>query len=237
LTLVWPASAAGPEPGAGQDGLGVHREVLQSQGVPVADDRAAPFFEGGQPFVGDLWEKLEGDRVVRSVYGWIPLPGKAIQPELGLGLKPALIARALPGVTGVELVATEEACSVFTLRLERTVLRRPRSFHVRMQRCGTRVGDGLRWVSASQEIARSEAHEPATLPAAFVEAVEVRPDPRYGWLLGIRRVELGRRLGPVFSGIYHDELRAELARALRHGAPVLAGERDREEIERTSLIE
>jgi hypothetical protein len=174
--------------------------------------------------VGELWEKLQGRRVVRSVYGWIPLSADPVEETLQLWLKPALIARALPGVTAVELVESSGPCAVFTLRVEREVLRRSRTFDVRLQRCAARVGDALRWVATSQRIEHPVTGEPVRLPSAFVEAIELRQFPPYGWLLGVRRVELGRRLGPVFSGIHHSELRADLARALRHAAPVLAGE-------------
>ncbi len=71
---------------------------------------------------------------------------------------------------------------------------------------------------------------------ATVEAIEVRVDPDRGWVLVIQRIELGRRLGRVFSTIYADVLRAGLARDLRHAAPVLSGA-GALEVERTFRIE
>ncbi len=211
--------------------------MLEGQGVPAPDSRADRVLSAGQPFVADLWEKPLGDAVVRSVYGWIALPGEPLEAGPEIWLTPSLVARALPGVTRVHLVDRIEGCVVLSMRVERPALRRMRTFRLRLRRCVTRAGNGLRWVASSEKIAMEEQDELVDLPTAFVEAFELIPDPEYGWLLGLRRVELGRRLGPVFAGVYREELRAELARVLRHAAPVLAGQGADGDLESTSRIE
>ncbi len=226
------------EPGQdAPEGLEIHREVLEGQGVPAPDSRADAVLRAGQPFVADLWEKPLGDAVIRSVYGWISLPGEPLEAGPEIWLTPSLVARALPGVTRVHLVDRVEDCGVLSMHVERPALRRMRTFRLRLQRCVVRGGNGLRWVASSEEIAMEERDQLVDLPTAFVEAFEIISDPEYGWLLGLRRVELGRRLGPVFAGVYREELRAQLARVLRHAAPVMSGQGADGDLESTSRIE
>jgi hypothetical protein len=229
-------AAAGPPQAEDLAKLDLHRKILEVQGIPAPDERAKILSEAGLPFVADVQNIAQGANKLRSVHGWIALEDVPPETDPRMWLEPALVARALPGVTHVHLVEGEAGCSLFAMRVERRVLRRQRGLDVRLRRCGKRTTDGVRWVASSEKIENEETGEPINLPFAFVEAIELRADPRYGWILGIRRVELGRPLGPVFSRVYERELRVELARALRHAAPVVLGKVE-EELESTSLIE
>jgi hypothetical protein len=127
-------------------------------------------------------------------------------------------------VTRVERVEGDESCALLSMRVERRALHRLQDLEVRLRRCAAPRGDVLRWVAHSERVVKQKTGESVDLPYAFLEAIDLKRRERYGWLLGFRRIEWGRRLGPVFSRIYEEELRTELARTLRHAAPVLAGE-------------
>ncbi len=228
--------AGGPPQEADLAKLALHRKILEVQGIPPPDERARVLSKEGLPFVADVQEMTQGAYVLRSVHGWIALSDAPPDTGPGMWLEPALVARALPGVTHVHLVESGEGCALLAMRVERRVLRRRHGLDVRLRRCGKRTSDGLRWVGNSEKVGNAETGEPVNLPVAFVEAIELRADARYGWLLGIRRVELGRPLGPVFSRVYSRELRVEIARALRHAAPVVLGKVE-EGLESTSRIE
>jgi hypothetical protein len=206
------------------------------QGISAPDERAKVLSRAGLPFLAEVQETTQGAHMLRTVHGWIALEDAPSETDPGMWLEPALVARAMPGVTHVQMVEGDEGCALLAMRVERRVLRRIHSLDVRLRRCVKRTKQGLRWVGSSEKVENEETGEPINLPYAFVEAIELREDARYGWILGMRRVELGRRLGPVFSRIYERELRVELARRLRHAAPVVLG-RFEDELESTSPIE
>ncbi len=210
--------------------------LLEIQGVPRPNAASAPVLAAGQPFASTVASESTDNEILRSFHGWIVLPRDPVDPSAEIWMRPAFVARALPGVTGVQLVEHEHGCAVMTMRSERRVLRRPQEVQLRLRRCVQRLPDGIRWVARTERVQSIETGRPADLPSAFVEAIEVRADPDRGWILGIQRIELGRRLGRVFSTIYDDELRAGLARDLRHAAPVLSGA-GALEVERTFRIE
>jgi hypothetical protein len=211
----------------------LHRKILEAQGVPGPSEESASLLSAGQPFVAEVLEQTEEPYVVRSVHGWIALDAESIEPSAGLWLEPALVARALPGVTRVERVEGDEQCALLSMRVKRGALRRTQDLEVSVRRCAEPQSDGLRWIASSERIVKQKTGESVDLPVRFLNTIDLKLDRRYGWLLGIRRVEWGRRLGPVFARIYSRELRTELARALRHAAPVVTGE----VVESTSRIE
>ncbi len=243
LLVLVPSFARGDEAGGGAEPeipltavLEDRWRLLEIQGVPRPNAASAPILAAGQPFASIVVSESTDDEILRSFHGWIVLPRDLIDPSAEVWMRPAFVARALPGVTGVQLLEHEHGCAVMTMRSERLVLRRPQEVRLRLRRCAQKLPDGIRWVARTEAVQSIETGRPADLPSAFVEAIEVRADPDRGWILGIQRIELGRRLGRVFSTIYDDELRAGLARDLRHAAPVLSGA-GALEVERTFRIE
>jgi hypothetical protein len=203
----------------------LNRRILEVTGVPDPDETAADgLLRPGQPVVAEVQERTDGSYVVRSVHGWIALGADPVETGPSLWLEPAAVARALPGVTRVERIDGDEPCALLSMRVERPALRRVQDLEVRLRRCSAPRGDVLRWVARSESVVKQETGESVDLPYAFLDAIDLKRRERYGWLLGVRRVEWGRPLGPVFSRIYSEELRAELARTLRHAAPLLAGD-------------
>ena len=210
--------------------------LLEIEGVPPPGGAAARLLGAGQPFASRVEEEVVDDQVLRTLYGWIALPREPVDPGAETWLRPAFVARALPRVTGVELLEQEHGCVLLTMRAEHRALRRPQPLRLRLRRCVQQLEDGVRWVARTERVEIEGSGRPSTLPAAFIEVIEIRFDAERGWLLGMSRVELGRRLGRVFASVYTDELRAGLARDLRYAAPVLSGA-GALEVERTFRIE
>jgi hypothetical protein len=210
--------------------------LLEIQGVPPPDPSAEPLLATGQPFASAVQVETTNKDELRSLYGWIVLPREPVDVSSEIWMRPAFVARALPGVTGVQLLEQEHGCALLTMRSQRQVLRRTHAVQVRLRRCAQKLDDGVRWVARTEQVDLEESGRSADLPSAFAEVIEIRSDPDRGWVLGMYRVELGRRIGRVFSTVYSDELRAGLARDLRHAAPVLSGA-GALEVERTFRIE